>query len=189
MTLRRPIIAVIGDAVLPEGDPKIMLAEQVGRLVVDDRWRLLTGGLGGVMEVASRGGRSSPHHEPGDILGILPGTDPDEANAFVDVAIPTGLDHVRNILVAQSDAVIAIGGGAGTMAELAFAWLMKRLIVSFRVPGWSGRVADTKLDDRARYKEMPDDKVYGVDTPDEALRLVRDLLPKYRARHHGVRRR
>lgn len=189
MTARRPTVAVIGDGMLDEDDPKVALAEQVGRLVVNERWRLLTGGLGGVMEAASRGARGSPAHQPGDIIGLLPGTDPDDANPFVDVPIPTGLDHVRNVIVAQSDAVIAIGGGAGTMAELAFAWLMKRLIVCCRVPGWSARVADTKLDERVRYADIPDDRAFGVDTAEEAIEILRERIPRYNARHHGVRRR
>jgi hypothetical protein len=182
-------VAVIGDARLEAGDPREALAERVGQLVVDEGWRLLTGGLGGAMEAACRGARRSAAHRPGDIIGLLPGTDPDEANSFVDVAIATGLDHGRNIIVAQADAVIAIGGGAGTMAELAFAWMMKRLIVALRVPGWSGKVADTRLDERVRYPEIPEDRVFGANTADEAVATLRKRLECYRARHRGIRRR
>ena len=54
-------------------------------------------------------------------MGLIPETDPDDAYASkaADIVIPTGLDHARNLVVAQSDAVIAIGGGAGTLSDMA----------------------------------------------------------------------
>lgn len=189
MSARRKLVAVIGDARVPVGDAKDVLAEGVGRLVIDAGFRLVTGGLGGVMEAACRGARVSSCYQGGDIIGLLPGTDPDDANPFVDVAMTTGLDHARNILVAQADAVVAIGGGAGTMAELAFAWLMKRLVVALRVPGWSGKVADSRLDDRVRYPDLPDDCVFGADTAEEAVAIIRARIDGYRARHGKIRRR
>jgi uncharacterized protein (TIGR00725 family) len=59
-----------------------------------------------------------------------------DANPFVDIAIASGLDHVRNSVVAHADAVIAIGGGAGTMSEICFAWIYKRLVIG----GWRAGV-------------------------------------------------
>jgi uncharacterized protein (TIGR00725 family) len=73
------------------------------------------------MEAASRGARSSTRWSAGAVLGILPGWDPDAANPYVDVALPTGLDHARNYLVGQADAVIAISGEFGTLSEIALA--------------------------------------------------------------------
>src|SRR5688572_5413997 len=96
---RAPIVAVIGDSRVEAGDGRDRFAEELGRLIVDNGWRVQTGGLGGVMESASRGGRSSARWTPGAVIGILPGWDPDAANPFVDVAVPTGLDHGRNMLV------------------------------------------------------------------------------------------
>ncbi|MFL5358176.1 hypothetical protein [Archangium sp.] len=189
MSTRKPLVAVIGDAVVAPGSRKEQLAEQLGGLLVTAGYRVLTGGLGGVMEAACRGARGAESFQPGDTVGLLPGFDPDEANPYVDVVLPTGLDHMRNALVSTADAVVAIGGGAGTMAELAHAWLLKRLIVGFRVEGWSGRVADTRLDDRIRHRDVPDDRVYGVDSPQDALALLGDLLPRYTGRHRGIRRR
>jgi uncharacterized protein (TIGR00725 family) len=173
---RKRIIAIVGDAALDAGDPKLLLAERLGTLVIDAGWRLLTGGLGGVMEAASRGAHASLAHQAGDVIGLLPGADPDDANPFVDVAIPTGLDHGRNLIVARSDAVVAIGGGAGTMAEIAFAWIMKRPVIAFRVAGWSGRVADTRIDERIRYEQISDDRVFGVDTPEQAVAIIKERL-------------
>src|SRR3546814_12882286 len=84
------------------------------------------------MEAAHRGARDSANWFDGAGIGILPGTNPGQANPYVDIAIPTGSDHGRNLVVAQSEAVIAIGGGAGTLSELAFAWIHRRLILALR---------------------------------------------------------
>jgi uncharacterized protein (TIGR00725 family) len=183
---RIPLIAIVGDSLVEPKGPLEGFAETLGTLVVDRGWRLLTGGGGGVMAAACRGGRASARWAPGSILGILPGWDPEEANPWVDLALPTGLDHGRNLLVAQADAVVAVGGGAGTLSEIAMAWMLHRLIVARRGEGWSGRLADTRIDERIRYPDLPEDRVYGVDTPEEAVDLVDRLLPSYRRRHHGT---
>lgn len=186
---RRPLIAVIGDATLEPGSVKDRLAEDIGRALVDAGYRVLTGGLGGVMEAASRGARSSSKYQSGDTVGVVPGHDPGEANVFVDVVLASGLDHVRNSVVAHADAVIAIGGGAGTMSEICFAWIYKRLIIGMRVEGWSGRIADQRVDERTRYPKEPDDCVFGADSADEAACLLAEKLARYCSHHHGVRRR
>lgn len=187
--MRRPLVAVIGDARVEPGGPKDLLAEAVGRLLVDAGYRVLTGGLGGVMESACRGARSSSRYQCGDTVAVLPGHDPGEANDFVDVSIASGLDHVRNSVVAHADAVIAIGGGAGTMSEICLAWIYKRLIVALRVDGWSGRIADQRVDDRVRYPSESDDRVHGVSTADAAVDLVTARIGHHKAQHRAVVRR
>jgi uncharacterized protein (TIGR00725 family) len=186
---RRPLVAVIGDARVEPGSAKDLLAEEVGRLLVDAGYRVLTGGLGGVMESACRGARSSTRYAPGDTVGVLPGHDPGDANEFVDVVIASGLDHVRNSIVAHADAVVAIGGGAGTMSEICLAWIYKRLIVALRVEGWSGRVADARIDERVRYPNEADDRVFGAGSAAEVVGVLQERLGRYVAQHRGVRRR
>lgn len=79
---------------------------------------MVCGGLGGVMEAACRGATKAG----GLTVGILPGTDRAAANAFVDVAVPTGLGEARNALVVRAaDALIAVGVGYGTLSEIALA--------------------------------------------------------------------
>lgn len=128
-------MAVVGDSRLPEGSREVEVAFEVGRGIVDRGHRLVTGGMGGVMETASAGARSSPAWSDGAVVGLLPGQDPDLANPFVDVAIATGLDLARNVLVAHAEAVIGIGGGTGTLSEMAMAWQMGRLVLAFRGAG------------------------------------------------------
>jgi uncharacterized protein (TIGR00725 family) len=79
---------------------------------------LVCGGLGGAMEAACRGAKQAG----GTTVGILPGSDRSAANEFVDVAVPTGLGEARNALVVRTaDALIAVGGGYGTLSEIALA--------------------------------------------------------------------
>ena len=69
-----------------------------------------------MMEAACRGAKEAD----GLTVGILPGSDRSEANPFVDVALPSGLGEARNVLVVRAaDVVIAIGGGYGTLSEIA----------------------------------------------------------------------
>jgi uncharacterized protein (TIGR00725 family) len=97
---------------------ELAAAEQVGRLVARRGAVLVCGGLGGVMEAASRGARQ----EGGTAVGILPGLDRSAANEHLDVALATGLGEARNALVVRAaDAVIAVGGGYGTLSEIALA--------------------------------------------------------------------
>jgi uncharacterized protein (TIGR00725 family) len=93
-------------------------ADEVGRLLGERGAVLVCGGLGGVMEAACRGAKEAG----GTTLGILPGLDRAEANPYVDVAVPTGLGEARNALVVRAaDALIAVGGGYGTLSEVALA--------------------------------------------------------------------
>ena len=97
---------------------ELELAEEAGAAVASAGCGLVCGGLGGVMEAACRGARS----RGGLTLGLLPGLERDAANGWVVVAVPTGLGEARNALVVRAaDAVVAIGGGWGTLSEIALA--------------------------------------------------------------------
>ena len=108
-------IAVVGGEA---EDELLAVAEQVGRGLAEAEAVLVCGGLGGVMEAACRGAREAG----GLTVGLLPGTDRRAANPFVEVVVPTGLGEARNALVVRAgEAVIAVGGGYGTLAEIGFA--------------------------------------------------------------------
>lgn len=94
------------------------MAEEMGRLIAAHGFLLVSGGMGGVMEAASRGAKSCG----GMVLGILPGALRSEANPWVDIAITTGMGHLRNALVVgNADIVVAIDGAYGTLSEIAHA--------------------------------------------------------------------
>jgi uncharacterized protein (TIGR00725 family) len=94
------------------------MAEEVGVRLAQSGAVVLCGGLGGVMEAACRGAQQAS----GLTIGILPSRDAHSANRYVTVPIVTGMGEARNIILINSaEAVIAIGGGWGTLSEIAFA--------------------------------------------------------------------
>jgi uncharacterized protein (TIGR00725 family) len=101
-------------------------AEAIGAGLAEAGAVVVTGGLGGVMEAACRGARSKRGHT----LGILPGDDREAANGWVELAVATGMGELRNGLVVRaSDAVVAVGGGHGTLSEIALALKLGRGVV------------------------------------------------------------
>jgi uncharacterized protein (TIGR00725 family) len=132
---RRPVerIAVIGGGECTT--QQAVVAEALGRGIAEAGWTLYTGGLGGVMEAASRGARAAG----GRVVGILPGGDPTGANPYVEVPVATGMGHARNVILVQSvDAVIAVGGSHGTLSEIAVALKLGRTVLaleSWEIPG------------------------------------------------------
>src|SRR5437899_4462527 len=107
-------------------------AEEVGRLLAERGATVVTGGLGEVMAAAARGAKSAG----GTTIGILPGESRADANEWIDHVVVTGIGHARNLAVAASgDAVIAVGGSWGTLAEIGFARRLGRRVVALE-PGW-----------------------------------------------------
>ena len=128
LTTKRPVLAIIGTG-RASTDGHRAAAYTLGKLAVDHGFRIVTGGLDGVMEAACQGAHSSDNYREGATIGILPDSHDGAANRWVDNAIPTGMGLARNVLVIQSaDVVVAVGGGSGTLSEIAFAWHWSTLI-------------------------------------------------------------
>jgi uncharacterized protein (TIGR00725 family) len=148
---RTPYVAVVGPG--NASSSELQAAEKVGAGLADAGAVVVTGGLGGVMEAACRGARS----RRGRTVGILPGEARDAANGWVEIAIATGLGELRNGLVVRAaDALVAIGGGHGTLSEVALALKLGRPVVGLGT--W---------------------EVHGVDhvpTPEAALARIAALL-------------
>ena len=169
---RKLVLAAIGNAgVLP---PEIeVLANELGRLAIDNGFRVVTGGLSGVMEAVARGARSSPSWRDGDIIGILPGYDRRAANPYIDIVIPTGMQIGRNIMVAAMADVVVIGGGAGTLSEIAIAWQLDKPIVALEPSGgFAAKFAGENIDGRRS------DVVFGANDAQEAIRFAVELASR-----------
>ena len=120
-------ISVIGSGREHEGR-----AEEVGRLLAERGCTVVCGGGGEVMAAAARGAKSAG----GTTIGILASETRADANEWIDHVVVTGIGHARNLAVAASgDAVIAVGGEWGTLAEIAFARRLGRPVVILE-PGW-----------------------------------------------------
>jgi uncharacterized protein (TIGR00725 family) len=141
------IVGIIGGSKVSKNTYE--LAFRMGNLIGKRNYVLITGGLGGVMEAASKGAKK----EGGLVIGILPGNSRFTANKWVDVPIITGMSHARNVIIAGSaDILIAIDGSVGTQSEIAFGHIYKKKIIGIKcsIP-------------------LPFDK---VDTPEEAIEKV-----------------
>jgi len=129
---KRIRVAVIGGS--RPGRQALDTALEVGRFVARSGAVVVCGGLGGVMEAASRGARE----EGGFVVGVLPGNSPADANPWVDIPIATGLGYTRNSLVVMNaDAIIAIDGEYGTLSEIAYGLIQGKKVVGLRT--WDGR--------------------------------------------------
>ncbi|MBQ9729673.1 MAG: LOG family protein [Clostridia bacterium] len=186
---RKKVVSVIGNKKIEKGGVRYRLAYEIGKALVDNGYRVQSGGLLGVMEAVMEGAHASKNYKEGDTIALVPSYDTETANQYADIVIPTGLDMMRNALVANADAVVGVGGGAGTLCEYAFAWSLKRLIIAFENSGgWSEKLAGTRMDDTVRYEDIPEDCVYAVQTADEAIAILNDKIDEYVSRHAGIKR-
>ena len=121
-----------------------------------------------MMEAVCKGAKE----ENGLTIGIIPHAEKEVANRYVDIVIPCPFSQARNIVVVLSgDACLAISGKAGTLSEICFAWIYQKPIVALsNVKGWSSKIANQKLDNRRH------DMIYGVETPQEAIEKLNELL-------------
>ncbi|MGH7687310.1 MAG: hypothetical protein ACREN2_10905 [Candidatus Dormibacteria bacterium] len=153
---RPPLIAVCGTSLDEPGAMRD--AEEVGALLAARGAVVVCGGRGGVMAAVARGVRAGG----GSSIGLLPGDDANDACEDITVALPTGLGEMRNALIAHtSRAMIAIGGGYGTLSEIGFALRLGRPVAALRT--WDIRRAGD---------EVPDAALHRVDTPREAVDWV-----------------
>ena len=181
----KPQIAIIGGRDIDQGAQ--ILVEDISRMLVEEGYRIVTGGLGLLPSAAHRGAKSASNSTEADTIAILPGFDPQPAYNHADIIIPTGLDVSRNAIVANSDAVIAVGGGAGTLSEIAYAWQFKRPILATSVEGWSSKVAGQVVDNRKRLDDpVLEDIVFSCNSVEEICSKLQDVLPKFTKRHRGI---
>ncbi len=135
----KPIIGVIG-ASQPSAEG-LRMAEVVGREIATRGAVLVCGGLGGVMEAASKGAAGAG----GDVMGVLPGPDKSSANPYVTLAVPTNMGHARNVIIAHTaDALIAVEGEYGTLSEVAISLKLGKPV--FVLPGGPRVVGTVPVD-------------------------------------------
>jgi uncharacterized protein (TIGR00725 family) len=142
--LRRLQVSIIGSSEADE--TMIRLAEEAGRVVARAGLALVTGGRDGIMSAASAGCAAAG----GTVIAVVPGTGMDEANPYSHYVIPTGLGWARNVITAiAGDIIVVIGGAAGTLSEIAFAWMYDRPIIALsQSGGWAKELAGRAVDHR-----------------------------------------
>lgn len=170
----KPVIAVIGPNTRSCTPEIYAFGEALGEALVTAGFAVVCGGMGGLMEAVCKGAKSAPTTFFGATLGILPGTDRAAANAWCDLAVPTGMGIARNALVVRSgDAVVAVGGGSGTLSEIALAWQLEKPILCVEgLGGWSEKMAGKQVDARQ------DRTISRVISVSEIIRELKDLFQR-----------
>ena len=142
-------------------DDELLLAGAIGRLIAKRGCTLVCGGLGGAMAAACRGAKDAG----GVTVGIIPGYDDRAANPWVDHVVCTGLGQARNTLVAATGhALIAVGGGWGTLSEIALGLRLGRPVVL--IGGWAEVFAAETS--RAEFADL-DGTIVSADSPEAAV--------------------
>jgi len=167
--VRKTTIGIIGSSAKPGRDislATVAAAEEVGRLVAERGAVLVNGGTSGIMEASARGAQQAG----GLTIGFLPQGDYSHANAYLDIAFPTGMGTMRNVLTSRGcDAVIMLGGGAGTLNEVTLAYDFGTPVIVLRgTSGWSDRLEESLFDG----KWLDDREVVPIvfaDTPEDVV--------------------
>ena len=168
----RPIIGIIGSGDNACTRDMREFAKELGDRLVSAGYRIVSGGGGGVMAAVSNGGMNSDNYFEGSIICILPGSHKSSANKFCDIAIPTGFGINRNtVIINTANVLIAIGGGAGTMSEISFAWQYgKKVLCVTNFGGWAEKLAGTNIDSRNKDALIP------VSDIDEIIDILKNNL-------------
>lgn len=127
---------MIGSGGCGEDSEAWRLAEEVGWRLAEAGVTVVCGGLGGVMEAASRGAARAG----GEVVGIVPGVSVAEANPHCTHVVAGAIGYARNLaVVASGDTVVAIGGEWGTLSEIGHARTFGKTVVALRSWGLTGR--------------------------------------------------
>lgn len=186
--IKRKLIAIIGDTTFESGrqGDQWQIVKNIAKTLLDNNFRIVTGGIGDLPRAVYEGAVSSKNYSGNDLISILPGYDPSVAEDYSNIVIATGLDIARSIIISNSDAIIAVGGGAGTLMELSSAWELKRPIIAYDYRGWSQKLGNFIVDQRVRYENINYDKVFLVNSVEEIISLLNSILPIYNKRHKGI---
>lgn len=169
--MRRLQIGVIGTAgreEYPKNTPNTKtysLAYEIGKLIASKNAILICGGKGGIMEEACRGAKENN----GITAGVISGNKRNQANKYVDVEVVSGMVNCGEeaLIISMCDGIIAIGGGSGTLQEIATAYRNKKPIVTIKnIPGWTDKITKGYLDDRKLIK------IDSANSPEKAVKLL-----------------
>lgn len=173
-----PQICLIGYAGLQEYPEDTVIpnycytcAEEIGRLIGQEKWYLVTGGASGIMESAARGAQQTG----GTTISVICGQKRDDSNAYTDIEVVTNayVTSSTPILIGMADIIIVCGGGAGTLQEIAIAYrLDKPIIMMNNTGGWVDKLAEDFLDERKKYP------LIRAKNASECITICKELLKK-----------
>ena len=141
--MRRVPVGIIGPKIAT--DDELAIAQRLGGELARLGLQLLCGGKNGVMEAASKGCFDAG----GMAIGLLPDDEWTAANDYVAIPIPTGIGPARNAIIARGcQILIAIGGGHGTLSEMALGLHFNRPVLALgNAPSVEGATLCDSADD------------------------------------------
>ncbi|MCS7307866.1 MAG: TIGR00725 family protein [Aquificaceae bacterium] len=143
-------VAVIGSSKVDADSEEYKVAYLLGKEIAKRGWIVVCGGRSGVMEAVCKGAVE----EGGLTVGILPSYTGEEANPFVRIKIRTGMGWNRNpLVVATGDAVVAIGGGWGTLSEIAYSFILGKPIIGYKTHNVEGLTQARTLEEILAFLE------------------------------------
>lgn len=169
--LKKTIVGIIGqnkDSCTPE---MFEYGIELGKYLIDKNYFIVCGGKFGIMEAVCKGAHTSEKYEFGCTIGILPEENKTSANKYIDITVPSGIGIARNtIIINTADIIIAIGGGAGTLSEIAFAWQKNvSVLCNISFKGWAKELASKDLDNRKT----------GLLIPFKEIKNINSLIKSY----------
>ena len=167
----KKIIGIIGSSAPLCTGEMYEFTRELGLQLAKRGYSIVCGGLGGVMEAAARGLKEAGN-PLAQSLCIIPQDRPQAANRYCDFVIPSGMGRARNMLIINTAHIlIAIGGGAGTLSEIALAWQQEKTIIAITAfDGWARRLAGQKIDNKNNGLVLP------AATIEEALAHVENFF-------------
>jgi len=175
MNQKKLQIGIIGSAGKEEysgkrpNDEIYKIAYKLGLLVAKTGAILITGGKTGIMEQAAKGAKK----EGGCVIGVVKGAKRKTANKYTDVEVVSGMEGggEASILILSCDGIIGVGGGAGTLQELTYAYRNGKPVVLINSQlGWSRNLAGKYLDDREITKFQT------ASSPEKAVKMLFELI-------------
>ncbi len=168
--MQKRYIGVIGTGET-KSDSLLEAAEKIGFLIAGQGGILVCGGRAGVMEAACRGAKQNN----GLTVGFLPGFSREEANPYVDVAVPTGMGYsLRNFLtVRTADVLIMLHGEIGTLSEAILSYQHGKPLVALQTTGgWANRLQMAAYDDGAHLDSQKLTTIEYADTAEQAVEIA-----------------
>ncbi|MBU0636373.1 TIGR00725 family protein [Candidatus Micrarchaeota archaeon] len=172
MKLQIAVVGFAGVEEYPKGNgpsqEHLQLAYEIGKAIAKQKWILLTGGKGGIMDASSRGAQE----ESGITVGFLRGSKRFQANKNTAIEVVTGFEEGGSefTLVHSADALVVIGGGAGTLQEITIAYrLGKPIIILSPIP----LLKDVSFLDGRKKSALEK-----VNTPQEAIEKLKEIRGK-----------
>lgn len=159
-------------------------AKELGRIIGEKENILVYGAENGYTSLPTIAAESASN-SGGITVGVCGGSKDIYGSFRPTVLIDSGLlfgGGREFALVRSCDGIIAIGGGSGTLTEMAIAYQKGIPIVCIdKFDGWSKELADTYMDDRKRVK------CERASTPDEAVDKIIELINESKLKDDGIK--